>query len=89
MGSATELVSRFPKLDAVITDPPYYDSVPYSDISDFFYVWLRRTLGDVVPDAFSGPLTPKRREIIQHNPRHGGEAKARAFYESEMTKAFE
>ncbi|MDA9478914.1 hypothetical protein XI03_31410 [Bradyrhizobium sp. CCBAU 65884] len=89
MGSATELASRFPRLDAVITDPPYYDSVPYSDISDFFYVWLRRTLGDVVPDAFSGPLTPKRREIIQHNPRHGGEAKARAFYESEMTKAFE
>lgn len=89
MGSATELASRFPKLDAVITDPPYYDSVPYSDISDFFYVWLRRTLGDVVPDAFSGALTPKRREIIQHNPRHGGEAKARTFYESEMTKAFE
>lgn len=89
IGSATQLSSRFPKLDAVITDPPYYDSVPYSDISDFFYVWLRRTLADVLPDAFSGPLTPKRREIIQHNPRHGGEAKARAFYESEMTKAFE
>ena len=89
MGSATELSSRFPMLDAVITDPPYYDSVPYSDISDFFYVWLRRTLGDVIPDAFSGSLTPKRREIIQHNPRNGGEAKARAFYESEMTKAFE
>ena len=89
MGSATELASRFPKLDAIITDPPYYDSVPYSDISDFFYVWLRRTLGNVFPDAFSGALTPKRREIIQHNPRHGGEAKARTFYESEMTKAFE
>ncbi len=89
LGSATNLTARFPALDAVITDPPYYDSVPYSDISDFFYVWLRRTLGGVVPDAFSGPLTPKRREIIQHNPRHGGEAKARTFYESEMTKAFE
>jgi len=89
LGSATDLTSRFPRFDAVITDPPYYDSVPYSDISDFFYVWLRRTLGDVLPDIFSGPLTPKRREIIQHNPRHGGEAKARAFYESEMTKAFD
>lgn len=89
LGSATDLARRFPVLDAVITDPPYYDSVPYSDISDFFYVWLRRTLGNVVPDVFSSALTPKRREIIQHNPRHGGEAKARAFYEAEMTKAFE
>lgn len=89
IGSATNLSRRFPVLDAVITDPPYYDSVPYADISDFFYVWLKRTLGDVVPEAFLGALTPKRREIIQHNPRHGGEAKARDFYESEMTKVFE
>ena len=89
LGSATNLVPRFSGLDAVIMDPPYYDSVPYSDISDFFYVWLRRTLGDIFTDAFAGPLTPKRREIIQHNPRHGGEAKARKFYESEMTKAFQ
>jgi len=88
MGSATDLARRGVVFDAVITDPPYYDSVPYSDISDFFYVWLRRTLKEVLPDVFSATLTPKRREIIQHNPRHGGESAARDFYESQMTLAF-
>lgn len=88
LGSATEIPLQNGTLDAIITDPPYYDSVPYADISDFFYVWLRETLGNAFPEAFAPPLTPKRREIIQHNPRHGGEQKARDFYESEMTKAF-
>ena len=89
MGSSTNLAQRGVRVDAVITDPPYYDSVPYSDISDFFYVWLRRTLGEVLPGVLSGTLTPKRREIIQHNPRHGGERAARDFYEREMTRTFE
>lgn len=88
LGSATDLASRGIRVDLVVSDPPYYDSVPYSDISDFFYVWLRRTVGVLYPEAFDTPLTPKRREIIQHNPRHGGEQKARSFYEKEMTRAF-
>jgi putative DNA methylase len=51
-------------LDAVITDPPYYDNVSYSNLSDFFFVWLKRMLSDVLPEHFSLDLTPKRSEII-------------------------
>ncbi|MBN1472867.1 MAG: DUF1156 domain-containing protein [Syntrophaceae bacterium] len=51
--------------DAVLTDPPYYNSVPYADLSDFFYVWLKRTIGDIETDFFSTPLTPKENEITE------------------------
>jgi putative DNA methylase len=54
--------------DAVFTDPPYYDNVPYADLSDFFYVWLKRTIGDQYPDLFSTPLTPKSQEVIAELP---------------------
>jgi len=74
--------------DAVITDPPYYDNVPYSDLSDFFYVWLKRTVGDLYPELFATPLTPKAEEIIQNSPRQGGEEKAKQFFEDMITKAF-
>ena len=50
---------------AVFTDPPYYDAVPYADLSDFFYVWFRRNLGSVHPALFSGALSPKEDEIVQ------------------------
>ena len=52
--------------DAVITDPPYYDSVPYSDLSEFFYVWLKRAIGDLFPDLFSTPIVPRKNEIIEN-----------------------
>ena len=48
----------------VVTDPPYYDNVPYADLSDFFYVWLRRCLGRIHPDLFSTILVPKAQELI-------------------------
>ena len=57
--SATNLLHADNFFDAVFTDPPYYDNVPYSYLSDFFYVWLKRTLADVYPELFSTPLTPK------------------------------
>lgn len=47
------------------TDPPYYNAVPYADLSDFFYVWFKRTLGEQMPDLFSGTLSPKEREICE------------------------
>jgi putative DNA methylase len=47
-------------LDAVVTDPPYYDNVSYADLSDFFYVWLKRSIGFLYPEHFSTPLTPKK-----------------------------
>ncbi len=51
--------------DAFVTDPPYYNAVPYADLSDFFYVWLRRTLGETHPTLFSEPLAPKSDEICE------------------------
>ena len=50
---------------ALVTDPPYYNAVPYADLSDFFYVWLRRSVGDVHPALFSGPLSPKAEECCE------------------------
>ena len=58
------------------TDPPYYDNVPYADLSDFFYVWLRRSLKEVFPVELSTLLTPKAQELVADGFRHGGSAKA-------------
>src|SRR5690606_41980322 len=51
-------------VDAVITDPPYYDAVPYAHLSDFFYVWLRRSVGSLYPDLFGGESVDKEKEIV-------------------------
>jgi putative DNA methylase len=87
-GSATRLPWPDGTFDAVLTDPPYYDNVAYADLSDFFYVWLKRTVGDLYPDLFATPLTPKTQEMVADSVRHGGPEKARAFFESIMTEAF-
>lgn len=76
-------------LDAVITDPPYFDSVPYADLSDFFYVWLKRSIGHLYKEHFSGQLTPKKNEAIMEPSRHGGDKKkAASAYEDMMHQAF-
>ncbi|MBC7222621.1 DUF1156 domain-containing protein, partial [Candidatus Bipolaricaulota bacterium] len=64
-GTATALPWPDNFFDAVLTDPPYYDNVNYSALSDFFYVWLKRTVGDLYPDLFATPLSPKSQEICQ------------------------
>jgi putative DNA methylase len=88
-GSATALKWPDACFDAVITDPPYYDNVPYADVSDFFYVWLKRTVGHRFPDHFSGELTPKKNEATALASRHSGNmAIARTRYESMMFEAF-
>jgi len=87
-GTATRLAYPDGLFDALITDPPYYDAVPYADLSDFFYVWLKRSIGFLYPDLFRTPLTPKSAEIIQEPYRHDDDAAAKAFYEREMTRAF-
>lgn len=75
-------------IEAVVTDPPYYDSVPYSHLADYFYVWLRRILGDRAPELFSTPLCPKAAEIVQDRPhRLSNSKKTKEFFEAEMTKA--
>jgi putative DNA methylase len=66
--SATGLPYSENYFDAVFTDPPYYDNVPYSVLSDFFYVWLKRSIGDIYPELFSTPMTPKTQEAIADLP---------------------
>jgi adenine-specific DNA methylase len=75
--------------DAIITDPPYYDNVPYSYLSDFFYVWLKRTIGDLYPDLFATPLTPKSEEIVAYSYGEGGFEEGKRFFEKMITKAFQ
>ncbi len=77
-------------LEAVISDPPYYDSVPYSHLADYFYVWLKRILGGRYPSLFGTPLCPKGPEIVQDRPhRLSDSPKTKVFFEREMTKAFQ
>jgi putative DNA methylase len=72
----------------VSTDPPYYDNVPYADISDFFYVWLRRSLKSVFPDLFTTLAVPKTQELVAFAYRHkDGKVGAEAFFLDGMTKA--
>lgn len=74
---------------AVSTDPPYYDNIGYADLSDFFYVWLRRSLKDVYPDLFATLLTPKKQELVATPYRFGGSRKeAQAFFEQGLGAAF-
>jgi adenine-specific DNA methylase len=88
-GSATTLPYSDSDCDAVITDPPYYDAVPYAALSDFFYVWLKRTLNGLHGDLFRTPLTPKGQELIEERPHRSLKTrKDRAFYESGMAQAF-
>lgn len=89
-GSALSLPWPENTFDAVITDPPYYDNVPYADISDFFYVWLKRSIGDLFPEHFSSPGTPKKSEIVADALRHEGDKdQAKRAYEEMMAQAFE
>ena len=71
----------------VSTDPPYYDNIGYGDLSDFFYVWLRRALKPVLPDLFATLTTPKSGELVATPGRHGGSAEAEAFFLDGMTGA--
>lgn len=76
-------------IDCVVTDPPYYDNVPYADISDFFYVWLRRTIGHLYPEHFTSAATPKKQEAIAEPARYGGDKiKAKQAYEAMMEQSF-
>jgi len=75
--------------DAVITDPPYYDNVPYADISDFFYVWLKRSIGHLHSEHFATTITPKKSEAIADAGRHDGSwDKAKQAYEEMMRSSF-
>lgn len=71
----------------ISTDPPYYDNIGYADLSDFFYVWLRRPLKSVFPSLFATMAVPKAEELVATPYRHGSREKAEAFFLSGMTDA--
>ena len=71
----------------VSTDPPYYDNIFYADLSDFFYVWLRRSLRSVFPDLFATMAVPKAEELVATAFRHGSKEAAEKFFLDGMTQA--
>jgi adenine-specific DNA methylase len=91
-GSAAALPFPDKHFDAVVIDPPYADNVPYADLADFFYVWLRRVVGDLYPEAFPTPLTPKEEEAVVNPARFGGKKQgeqiAHKHYQRLMQQAF-
>jgi adenine-specific DNA methylase len=90
--SATELSIPDDTVDVLFTDPPYYDSVPYADLSEFFYVWLRRSLISYFPELFAGELVDKTEEAIWNPSRiypPTGKPKDKSFYEAQMRRALD
>jgi adenine-specific DNA methylase len=92
--SATALPYRDASIDLVVTDPPYYEMINYADVSDVFYVWLRRCLFDIVPDLFAIPgdsmgLQDKSEEIIVKQGNAAGDHRTPAWYETQLSKAFD
>ena len=73
---------------AVSTDPPYYDNIGYSDLSDFFYVWLRRSAGSIWPNILSTLLAPKAQELIANPYRQGGMQAAKEHFETGLRTVF-
>ena len=92
-GSAAALPFPDKHFDAVVIDPPYADNVPYADLADFFYVWLRRIVGDLYPEAFQTLLTPKDEEAVVNPARFGGKKQgeqiAHKHYQRLMQQSFE
>lgn len=89
--SATGIPYDDKTFDAIFTDPPYYNSVPYADLSDFFYVWLKRTLNKFFPQLFATPLTPKTEEAVEMS---GWDSKRYShkddtFFEKQLGKSFQ
>lgn len=72
----------------ISTDPPYYDNIGYSDLSDFFYIWLRRSLRSIYPDLLSTMLVPKTEELVANAYRHHGKEAAKQFFEDGFRSVF-
>ena len=90
LGHADQLdaaTSNATKNKIVSTDPPYYDNICYADLSDYFYVWLRRSLKSLYPELFSTLAVPKAEELVATPYRHGGKNKAEEFFLGGMTQA--
>ena len=70
----------------ISTDPPYYDNIGYSDLSDYFYVWLRRSFAQSIRLSLSTMLVPKAEELVANPYRHGGKTGAQKFFEEGFAK---
>ncbi|EQD61701.1 hypothetical protein B1B_07557, partial [mine drainage metagenome] len=89
-GSSVQADAAVQSLSAgkvVSSDPPYYDNIGYADLSDFFYVWLRRSLRPVFPGLFATLAVPKAEELVATPYRHGSKEKAETFFLDGMTQA--
>ena len=87
-GDAQRLSFPDASFDAVVVDPPYYDAVQYGDLSDFFYVWLKRSIGHLHPTVFATPLTPKQQEIIENRAaKNSVEYVSHEEFESRLQRA--
>lgn len=87
--SQADAAEKLVKAGALIsTDPPYFDNVPYADLSDFFYVWLRYSLKSIYPELASTLLVPKTQELVADQHRHGGKEKAEEHFLTRIRRAF-
>lgn len=86
--NAAKLPVSFKDFSAVFTDPPYYDNVYYSNLSDYFYVWLKRTLININVELFSSNLTPKKNEIVSDPIRHASKNDSKIYFEKSLTNSF-
>jgi putative DNA methylase len=92
LGHATQADARSQVASAdkvVSTDPPYYDNIGYANLSDYFYVWLRRSLRSVFPTLFASMVVPKADELVADPYRHGGREEAELFFLNGMTQALQ
>ena len=80
-------ISNIASNKVISTDPPYYDNIGYADLSDFFYVWLRKTLKPVFPELYATLAAPKAEELIATPYRHAGKQEAEVFFLDGMTRA--
>jgi putative DNA methylase len=91
-GDAANIPLPDKSVDCIVVDPPYYENVMYSEVSDFFYVWLKRLIGDLYPEAFQHELTPKEEEAVANPARYKGVNKAKELankhYESKIEACF-
>lgn len=90
VGSVEQADASARSYDSVVitTDPPYYDNIGYSDLSDFFYIWLRRSLREMHPEIFSTMLVPKAEELVANPYRHDGKGGASKFFEAGFQNVF-
>lgn len=86
-GQADAQTQTISTAKVVSTDPPYYDNIGYADLSDFFYVWLRKSLRPIFPALYATLAVPKAEELVATPYRHGGKTEAEAFFLDGMTHA--